>query len=140
MIKVGMDTGAYKSFMVTENNEVQFQDYYSDVEKENLKFPNAEFVRLSDCLDEMTHGQINLRKHLIWDKTDYENPDYTETFNQMNTFSFKEALVEGEKAKAFILNRSEEVNTRYGYIFDANDVLNDLLNLWQKGYYVVYDY
>lgn len=58
----------------------------------------------------------------------------------MNTFTFEAALTEAEKAKAFILAHTEEVNQQYVYTFDASVVLDYLMKLWQKSFYVVYDY
>jgi hypothetical protein len=134
---MGIDTGAYRSCRLTPNNEVIFDDYFDDIEKENFKYPNGEFIELAATLNELTNGNIDLNKYLICDDImNCENPVYTSIIKELATFSFEKALIEADKAKAYIAENFERVKEKYSYIFDPLEVLTYLIELWEKGYFV----
>lgn len=138
---MGIDTGADKKYIVTDNKEVIFKDFYDDIEGENFKYPNAEFVTLADSLKDLSDGKIDIRKYLIWDDLlDYENPDFTHIIEQLQRFTFEDAISEGEKGKKYIEDNHEKVNQHYRYIHDAMEVIEYLIGVWKKGYYINYSY
>lgn len=138
---MGIDTGADKKYRITENKEVVFEGFYDDIEGIHFKYPNGEFVELAETLKELTKNDIDLRKYLIWDEIlDYDNPDYTHIIKQLKEFTFEAALAEGTKARSYIEDNYELVKKHYTYRFDPLEVLNYLIGVWEKGYYVNYSH
>jgi len=135
---MGIATGAYQSCRINEKGEVLFERDFDSVEKELLLYPNGEFVRLADAIEEVSNGEINLRNYFFYDDVEYENPDYTSLQKDFHTFTFDEAIKDGEEALAFIHQHKEKVQQAYRYTHDPVEVLEYLLQLWENHYYVKY--
>lgn len=139
---MGIDTGADKYVEITKDGEVFFKGYYDTLEGKNLKYPNGEFVYLANTISELSKEGINVRKYLIWDEVDYEDPSYCyeRIRKQLADYTFEKAIREGEKARKFIEENYEEVKKNYRYSFRHEPlvVLDYLIDLWKKGYYVNY--
>lgn len=131
---MGIDTGSYETYRITKEKEVIFKRSYDEIEKTNFKYPNGELYELSETLSNCDET-INLGRFLIWDRDDRDDANNL-IIQQLENFSFKDALSEGLKAKEYIKNNYEKVKEQYGYIDDPLEVLNYLLYFWEKGYYI----
>lgn len=103
---MGIDTGADKYVEITKDGEVFFKGYYDTLEGKNLKYPNGEFVYLANTISELSKEGINVRKYLIWDEVDYEDPSYCyeRIGNNWQTIPLKKRL-EREKKQGNLLKK-----------------------------------
>lgn len=135
---MGVDTGAYKKMWV-ENGEIRVTEDYDDVENDFLAYPNGEFIKLAYTISDLTNKEISFVECLILDD-EYPEDELERVKEQIEKMDFNKTLDVLNRAKGYILENKESVTEDYRYGENALDVINYLIMLTTKKYYVFYNY